>query len=309
MTVDEQGDGSPTYRRWQNGQKAEHEKLMAHIDVLRKRAEWLKATVPDDSTTAITVVPLVEQALRDSSWRRGGEDAHKYADTLEELLPLIANEEYLRAVLSHELARPDGTEPIVLTTIFHTEQLMSLMDSGSERGERSNLQHGRCWRDEVAETLRLLYQERADRLRHERLMSNLRRYYLPRVGIIIVLILALVVSAILLGRTGLGDVQLALWAEICACAGVGAIGASLSSALKIRDIAELNPFRNLVTFVWVQPIVGAAFGFVAWLILFSGLVTIGSPNTSLTRMVVAFAAGYSEPFLIGILNSVMGLSK
>lgn len=113
MAVDKQGDDGPTFRWWQKGQKAEHEKLMAHIGVLRKRAEWLKETAPD-STTAKTMVPLVEGALGDSSWRRGGEDAHQYADTLEELLPLIANEEYLRTVLSHELARPDGTEPIVL---------------------------------------------------------------------------------------------------------------------------------------------------------------------------------------------------
>jgi hypothetical protein len=79
--------------------------------------------------------------------------------------------------------------------------------------------------------------------------------------------------------------------------------------LKIRDIGELNSFRNVAAFLWMQTFVGASFGFVAWLILFSGTVVVGSSNTSWgTRAVVAFVAGYSEPFVLGVFDKVMSLS-
>ena len=93
-------------------------------------------------------------------------------------------------------------------------------------------------------------------------------------------------------------------------AGLGALGGTLSSTLKIRDIAELNSFRNIATFLRMQTLVGASFGLVTWLILVSGIVVVGSSDSSWeTRTAVSFVAGYSEPFLLGVLNRVMGLSN
>jgi hypothetical protein len=93
-------------------------------------------------------------------------------------------------------------------------------------------------------------------------------------------------------------------------AALGAVRGALASTLNLRDIAELNPFRSVVTFLLMQPLVGAAFGLVSWLVLASGLVQFGTSGVEWAMTgVVAFLAGYSEPFLLGILAKPMSLAQ
>jgi hypothetical protein len=91
----------------------------------------------------------------------------------------------------------------------------------------------------------------------------------------------------------------------------GALGSVLAATDKIRDVAELNSFRGVVRMIFIQPLVGASLGVMSWLILTSGVVTIGGDSKLAwpTQAVVAFASGFSEPVFLGIVGKVMGPSQ
>jgi hypothetical protein len=293
---------------WQKGEQAEYRKLMAHIFVLRKRARQLLDA--DSGAWAA----MVRNTLSDRSWtcvektdKDTNESAHEYADALEELIPLIANEAYINAVWQYELAQSKESEDVTLTSLFNSS---IPTEPDKENAMIGTLESPVIGNSAVmAQALRLLVQKRADRMRHVRLMNRLRRFYFLRLAGLIVAILILVIFAVIWQTPDGNPASSTIW-EILMAFGLGALGGTLSSTLKIRDIGELSSFRNVATFLWMQTLVGASFGFVAWLILFSGIVVVGSSDTSWgIRAVVAFVAGYSEPFVLGVLNKVMGLSR
>lgn len=289
----------PRWRWWQTGRQAEHDKLIAHIEVLRKRAQRVIAGQERGDPTPSLIAHL-EKTLSNRRWRAGGERAHEYADALEELLPMVASDQYLETSMRYELGRP-STERVHVQNIIGGER--SEVQAKKRECSSSTALDG-----QLAETLSLLYRARANLMRHDRLMSNLRRNYLPKLAIVIAGALTLVSVSILAGDPHQGD--LGTWNELVLTAALGALGGALAAALKLRDIAELNPFRSVVTFLLMQPLVGAAFGLVSWIALLSGIVTVGTSNAPWAAAgVVAFLAGYSEPFLLGVLAKPMGLAQ
>lgn len=84
----------------------------------------------------------------------------------------------------------------------------------------------------------------------------------------------------------------------------GALGGSVSGAYRLRDQIEgLNEMRAFKPALWVQPLVGAAAGLILLLVLESGL--LGEDASSWERTgLLAFAAGFSEPFFLGVVNRV-----
>jgi hypothetical protein len=90
---------------WQGSKKAEYQKFMGHIQVLRLRARRqlnAKKEAPARSSAALLVRNLLDDK---DSWRLGDEAAHVYADALEELLPLIAERVEIDAMFTLELDR------------------------------------------------------------------------------------------------------------------------------------------------------------------------------------------------------------
>jgi hypothetical protein len=63
------------------------------------------------------------------------ESAHRYVDYLEELLPLVAEDAHLRAVLSYELGAPD--EPIKLSRVADDAALAELRSAVNTSPTRS----------------------------------------------------------------------------------------------------------------------------------------------------------------------------
>jgi hypothetical protein len=84
-------------------------------------------------------------------------------------------------------------------------------------------------------------------------------------------------------------------------------GSVLAPTLKLRDIADLNPFRGVAATTCIRPLIGASIGLISWLILASGAVKIGGIDNEAwqTQAVVAFASGLSEPLFFGIVERVM----
>jgi hypothetical protein len=113
-------------------------------------------------------------------------------------------------------------------------------------------------------------------------MAKLRSAYLPWLIVIVISVLSILVVAILRGNPQ--DDSLETWAQVLAVAASGALGSVLAAAFRLRDTVKLNPLRALRTIIFIQPLIGASFGLVSWLILTSDLVTIGGQTTKLRRL-------------------------
>ncbi|MGH2997457.1 MAG: hypothetical protein ACRDM9_14165, partial [Gaiellaceae bacterium] len=88
----------------------------------------------------------------------------------------------------------------------------------------------------------------------------------------------------------------------------GALGATLSGALKLRD--QLPRIASLRTFWYafaLQVPIGAVAGLFLWIVLESGLVEIAGQGTDwAVEAAVAFAAGFSEPFVLKTVERIAG---
>jgi hypothetical protein len=230
---------------------------------------------------------------------------HVYADKLEELVPLIADDQYLLTVLAYELRGGDTGKNIKLTTAFDDATRERLQKVTAECDESFPNCHRSDDRDCIAESLSMLYRLRANRHRHERLLARLRptylRYQIALIGVLLGLFFLCIVK-------GMEDGAIDPWARFVVVATSGALGSVFAAALRIRDIAELYSFRGAAATTWIQPLIGASIGLMSWLILASGAVTIGQIDSQAwqTQAVVAFASGFSEPLFFGIVGRVVG---
>jgi hypothetical protein len=257
--------------------------------------------------------------LEQTDWCQDDASAHDHADEIEELLPHVAHEAYLKAAFAHELALRDDTETVRLDTLFDKDDLTRLWNLSRLAQDVPDAldqedPDSQARRLEMAECLSLLAKERNGLLRHERLMAGLRPTYLVYLGLLIAGLLLALFLAVSRGLTtgstsGTTDrPTLDIRAELVVVLVAGALGSVLAATLKLRDVVTLGSFRNAVRITYVQPLVGAAFGLVSWLVLTSGMVELaGSANGSWSTLaVVAFASGFSEPFALGILGRMTG---
>lgn len=80
----------------------------------------------------------------------------------------------------------------------------------------------------------------------------------------------------------------------------GAAGASLSGLLRFRDEVRLGSrMREFVPFYLAQVVVGSVFGLLFLLVITAGWLDLRSNSAQIGA--VAFAAGFSEPFAVGVL--------
>jgi hypothetical protein len=90
----------------------------------------------------------------------------------------------------------------------------------------------------------------------------------------------------------------------------GALGASVSLVLRIRDFSklrEVDPEALLYTAIF-KPILGAAFSLFVFLALNAGIVTISVPagKEKFLYGAIAFVAGFSERFTKDVISKVAG---
>ncbi|MGH3022912.1 MAG: hypothetical protein ACRDNI_04580 [Gaiellaceae bacterium] len=99
----------------------------------------------------------------------------------------------------------------------------------------------------------------------------------------------------------------ASWGEGLLVAVAGAVGATLAAVFKLRD--ALPRLGDLRTFWYTFPLqipLGAVAGLFLWLVLESGLVDVAGGEDWAAAAVLAFAAGFSEPFLLKTLERITG---
>jgi hypothetical protein len=103
----------------------------------------------------------------------------------------------------------------------------------------------------------------------------------------------------------------ASWGEGFLVSLAGAMGATVAAAFKVRDaVPRLADLRNFWFAFPLQVPLGAAAGLFLWVVLESGIVEVGASGEDWAELaVLAFVAGFSEPFLLGTVERIAGGGK
>lgn len=211
----------------------------------------------------------------------------------------LGDASYVGTQLRYELHRPAGDRHgwTRLSPAAELRRLVRRYDNETVTGA----DHRR-----TVNLLNNLYLLRAEAGRNGRARAALKCHYLHCLApLLLVLVAALGVSY---GSTGASPGRL-----VVLTAAAGALGSTLSGVFRVRDhLARLDELRNFWPTMRVQPLTGACAGLFVLLALASKTIAIGStssPSGSLTPAglaLIAFAAGFSEPFFLGIIQRVAG---
>jgi hypothetical protein len=164
---------------------------------------------------------------------------------------------------------------------------------------------GRHVRSLAVDRLTFLYLMRAEAGRNRRAKAALKCAYLQRLALVLVALLVLLATTISLTA---GEARAPVLLAACA----GALGSTLSGIFAVRDeLVRLDELRGFAPAMRVQPLVGACAGLFVLLALQSDIVSLGptTEETWSTQVLLAFAAGFSEPFFLGLVKRVTVLSE
>lgn len=156
---------------------------------------------------------------------------------------------------------------------------------------------------EAVRCLRMLYELRAEAGLERRARAAQKHQYLTMlIPILLVLQFALAAAIYEVGRTG-------MWKQIALAGSAGALGAALSGIFRVRDrLVELDDLRSFWPAMRIQPLIGATAGLVTLLVLESDAVRLGAGAAQHTPWAAValftFAAGFSEPFFLGLVRRV-----
>ena len=230
----------------------------------------------------------VESLRIDSTWELYSE--------VKAMLPLLANAEYVASQLDHEAERlKDGSRWHSWTGHFSAGELKRLRDN-YERPEPNPRLHA-----QAAAKLAFLFGRRAEAGRERRAKAAQKCRYL---NVLAPALLALQAGLVVAIDAVAGGSQ--IWKPIIVAGTAGALGATLAGTMKIRDdLRELDDLRSFWPAMRVQPLVGATAGLVVLLLLETGTLDGGSAASNWAGLaLVAFAAGFSEPFFLGLVQKV-----
>jgi len=154
--------------------------------------------------------------------------------------------------------------------------------------------------DRAIDRLTFLYLQREEAGRDRRARAALKRHYLSRLWIVLLLLLA--GFGVSFNVATKWDIWEAVVLTLCA----GALGSALSGIFKVRDqLVQLDELRSFWPAMRVQPLIGACGGMILLLALRSHAVSVGTVSDGLSGWgLLAFAAGFSEPFFLGIVQHV-----
>jgi hypothetical protein len=156
------------------------------------------------------------------------------------------------------------------------------------------------------ETLRkrllVLYEMRRFRYRRERARRRMKSFNLMLAALVLLALALLLAWGIddAIGDPTPGTVFLTAVA--------GALGGTLANLLRLRDeLSRGTEFRAFKPMLLAQPAVGAVSGLVVLLVVDSGFLGLGDGDGDVrweTLTLLAFAAGFSEAFFLGIVRKV-----
>jgi hypothetical protein len=230
----------------------------------------------------------VESLRIDSAWELYSE--------VKAMLPLLGNADYVASHLDHEAERvKDSSRWHPWTSHFSADELRRLREN-YERVEPDRRLHA-----QAAAKLAFLYTRRAEAGRERRAKAAQKCRYL---NVLAPALLGLQ-AALVLAIDAVAD-ESGTWKPIVVAGTAGALGATLAGTMKIRDdLRGLDDLRSFWPAMRVQPLVGATAGLIVLLLLETGTLDGGNGASNWAGLaLVAFAAGFSEPFFLGLVQKV-----
>jgi hypothetical protein len=233
----------------------------------------------------------VSKLKLDGAWELAGD--------LKRLNLRFADREYMTSQLEYERRRATREGHWHGWNAHFDEHELKLLRNAFTLREPTLAHHARA-----VDRLTFLYHKREEAGRDRRARAELKKLFLNVLaGLLLVLLAGFVVAA---NFTTGGKVWEALLLAVCA----GALGSTLSGIIKVRDqldrLEELRSFRPAMR---VQPLIGACAGAILLLALRSHAVSFGSTSSGWEGVgLIAFVAGFSEPFFLGVVGRVAGSS-
>jgi hypothetical protein len=250
--------------------------------------------------------------LRSATDLRTIDAAAEGIDAMEQFLIANGDQRYLYGLAAYELSADSkvgedgdaagvGRGSLIMVTwseLFGSrtelEEFLAAREAGAD--------------DQVARARRklaALARARSTSYRVQRARTRMRRRYLfSLVPLLTALVIGLAVAIELSQGEG-------IWRVTILAALAGAVGSTLSGVYKLRDeIRRIGELREFLPLMILQPVVGAAAGLVLLLALASASSADSSmPVSWATTGLLAFAAGFSEPFFLGTVRRVTDLGE
>jgi hypothetical protein len=154
---------------------------------------------------------------------------------------------------------------------------------------------------EAVRSLRKLYELRAEAGAERRARAAQKcRYLTLLIPILFTLQVALAAAIYEVGADG-------VWKQIVLAGSAGALGATLSGTLRVRDrLVALDDLRSFWPAMRIQPLIGATAGLFTLLALESHAIQPGGTEQTpwAAYALLTFVAGFSEPFFLGLVQKI-----
>jgi hypothetical protein len=283
-------------RRWQSPELA---KALAFVR--RYVAEARNLFDLDDELAPLRTRELcerVEDLLNRSAARLSIDSAWELANELKRELLVLGDVSYVWAQLEYEAERDSKPNKWHRwSEHFPATKLTALI------GARDRADVDRAVHVDAVRSLRKLYELRAEEGLERRARAEQKsRYLTALIPILLIPLVTLSASIHEVGRSG-------IWKDIAVAASAGALGAILSGIFHVRDrLVELDDLRSFWPAMRIQPLIGATAGLFTLLVLETGTVDLGTgPGATASSATIAlftFAAGFSEPLFLGLVERV-----
>jgi len=257
-------------------------------------ARWLERQGTLDAEARAVLVELLQREPPTSSDALG-----ELLEEVDQALIGVGDESFLCALLEVEYARDEqegGGDITTWRTLYKKKPLAASVEyADGETVSPAAL-------EEARRKLSMLYRSRQSLYGLSRARSGAKAMRLVWLAPIMA---ALAIALIIVVDVAAAD---ASWRSGLLAAVAGALGATLSGALKLRD--QLPRIASLRTFWYafaLQVPIGAVAGLFLWIVLESGLVDIASQGDDWAIVAaVAFVAGFSEPFVLKTVERIAG---
>jgi hypothetical protein len=270
--------------------------IQGHLSETRRLLAVAKASAPLRDTAALReLTSLVRRDVAtldiDSAWDLAG--------ALKRLNLRFADCEFVNSRLEYEERRATARQWHGWNTHFDADELVALLKVFAFR-TATLADHARA-----VDRLTFLYLQREEAGRDRRARAALKRMYLTRLTPVMLLLLAGFALAVNVATGG------HIWEKLLLSLCAGGLGSTVSGIFKVRDqLVRLDELRSFGPAMRVQPLIGACAGLILFLVLQSHAIALGSAESGgwSGLGLLAFVAGFSEPFFLGIVQRVAVVS-
>jgi hypothetical protein len=303
----------PTWRRfvkkpWRLPLDPEHRRLLRRLHKAIREAPSLPPRVARSCGGACDANPRrrARELLCSGDPRTLSRDGvAELVDAWDQLLIVYGPEDFVRGLLATEYVQDAkrGQRQTRWRDVFRKP-----LPEGDAKEAWAAIEKGECLGDRLWNMrmmLSALYSARAELYELNRSRRMVKARYLWHLVPILLMLIALLAWALATIDDGVSS-DIVVTATLA-----GALGGAVSGTYKLRDhISGIGVMRAFLSAVVVQLLLGAAAGLFAITVIESGLIDLDWIGQDWARFtVLAFAAGFSEPFFLGLVSRVAAVGE